>query len=152
MQIFSLILSIIAFIIIVLTRVSKVADDRAKHLLDNTQNQYINKVRTYFFTKDSFDFEKFCDYIMCIRDDQSINDYAEMLIELDLMIKLADGLKDRMIAILVYDSRILSVSDEGFLEMQKGLREGIPEDTFSNLVQILLVTLFYLKRKTLRNI
>lgn len=133
-------------------KIAKESDELAIKLnVKNEEERYINKIKTYFFTKEMFDFEKFCDYIMCIRDNMSINDYSEMILELDLMIKLSEGLRERIVSILTYDSSILDINADNFLEMQKDLRENKPEDTMKNLVKMLFITLFYLKSKTIRN-
>lgn len=119
---------------------------------EQSADKYINKIKTYFFTNEMFSFEKFCDYIMCIRDDMSINDYSEMILELDMMIKLSQGLREKMVTLLTYDSSILNINKDDFLEMQKNVRANLYEDTFKNLTVILITTLFYLKSKTIRNI
>ena len=148
---FIIISAISAFIILMIfvrcgslsDTVDNVEVDQKNHLGD----PLLRKIQTYFFTDNNFDFEKFSDYIICIKDNMNINEYAEILLELDMMIKLSSQLKDRIVMILIYDEKLDEFSYKNFKEIRNNLREGKYKGTYRELVDILITTILYLKHE-----
>lgn len=146
---------VIAFVIIVIFFMIIVRgasqDDIEDPIISDKQldlNPFLKQVQTYFFTDNTFDFEKFSDYVMCIRDDMSLTEYAEMVLELDMLTKVSSQLKDRVFAIIIYDEKLQEFSYKNFEEMRNNLREGKYRGTYQELAYILITTLLYLKHKT----
>ncbi len=111
-------------------------------------------IQTYFFNDDkSFSFEKFCDYVLCIRKDEPKNTYLEYLAEFELLLAYCDQLGPILLNILMEEKSIIAIAGtEPEFEALKGyIREGKFKGTYGDLCYILFATVFYLKYKIRTN-
>lgn len=127
------------------SRIGSIKTDQTKEFFGDP---FIKRIQTYFFTDNTFDFEKFSDYIICIKDNMTMSEYAECLLELDMMIKVSSQLKDRIFAIIMYDEKLKEFSYKNFESIRNDLREGKYRGTYQELTNILITTILYLKHKT----
>lgn len=105
----------------------------------------LKHVNTYFFTKNRFDFEKFCNYILCINEDMSISEIADTIMELDLLLKCSADLNDKIISILIYSEGIVGLDYKEFDNLKESIRCKLFKGTYQDLVFIFMNTIFYLK-------
>lgn len=105
----------------------------------------LRTINTYFFENNVFSFDKFCDYILCIRDTMSLNEIAQSIMELDLLIKCSGDLNERFISILNYSEAIMGIDYKEFPQIQDSIRKGTYKGTYQDLVFIYLNAIFYLK-------
>lgn len=107
----------------------------------------IRKIKTYFFTNSRVDYDKFCDYILCIKENMSLTDYTNMMLELDLFVKCVPDLLKEVFPIMLYAPSITNLSHENFKQMQDNIRDNKYPNSTINFVYILLTTMLYLKYK-----
>lgn len=105
----------------------------------------IRKIKTYFFTKNLVDYNKFCDYILCIKENMSLTDYTNMILELDLFVKCVPDLLKEVFPIILYAPDITEISYKDFEQVQDNIRENKYTNSTINFVYILIVTMLYLK-------
>lgn len=105
----------------------------------------LRAINTYFFENNMFSFEKFCDYILCIKDTMSLNELAQSVMELDLLLRCSGDLNDKIISILTYSEAIIGINYQDFPKMQQDIRDGVFKGTYQDLVFIYVTALFYLK-------
>ena len=107
----------------------------------------LRHISTYFFTKGVFDFEKFSDYILCIKENDSVSDMANYLMELDLLMKCSPELEKRVTNILIYSQAIIELNCKEFVNIQQSLRDKKFKGTYQDLVYIYFTTIFYIKHQ-----
>lgn len=118
-----------------------------KEVKDNeeTVDKNLRAISTYFFTRGKFDFDKFCDYILCINDGMDLNEIAQAIMELDLLLKCGGELEERFLSILTYSEAIIGVDYREFETVKQGIRDNKFKGSYQDLVYIYLTTVFYLK-------
>ena len=121
------------------------ADQKIKLKLDQKYRQ----VKSYFFTDEKFDFEKFCDYLLCIRDDEDFKTYLGYMSDLGVLLGCSEGLKERFTDILFTAPSITALIGDSaaFDELQIGIREKQFKGTQGDFCFMFFMTVFYLKRK-----
>lgn len=121
------------------------ADQKIKLKLDQKYRQ----VKSYFFTDEKFDFDKFCDYILCIRDDEDFKTYLGYMSDLEVLLGCSEGLKERFTDILFTVPSITALVGDSaaFDELQICIRERQFEGTQGDFCLMFFMTVFYLKRK-----
>lgn len=108
----------------------------------------LQAIKTYFFNSNNkFSFEKFSDYILCINENMDIEDMAQCILELDLLIKCSSGLGDKMLEILNFSRAITKIDSAEFENIKQSLREKKYTGTYQDIAYIYYTTLFYLKNE-----
>lgn len=130
--------------IVVGSRADKRLDDQID-IRSNKTDPNLRAINTYFFENNMFSFRKFSDYILCIRETMDINEIAQSIMELDLLLKCSGDLQDRFISILTYSEAIIGINYKEFEAIKEGIRENKFKGTYQDLVYIYLSTVFYLK-------
>lgn len=148
MDIFIIIVAIAFLVIWVFLRGSKInnieSDDWG---IPQPVDKNLRAINTYFFTSNKFDFEKFCDYVLCINENMSLNDVANCILELDLLLKCSGDLNDRIISVLLYSEAITNLDYKGFDKLKERIRNKEFEGTYQDLVNIYFSAIFYLKHQ-----
>ena len=109
----------------------------------------LKNVQTYFFTDSRFDFEKFCDYILCIRNDSTFSDYLDNLAEMELLLNCSPALREKFMNLLMNAGAIIAIvgTPHEFEKLQESIKNKEFKGTYPDLTYIFFTTVFYLKFK-----
>lgn len=130
---------------------------KEKNTNDPTLQAFQRKMRvmkSYFFEEGGrLSFSKFCDYVLCIRDDEKEHNYIEYLAELQLLVKCCDNMEEHLLKLLMEEKSIIALigSSGEFALLQGYIRDGKFKGTFGDFGYILFSTVFYLKNKIRNN-
>lgn len=116
-------------------------------------NRKVRVLKSYFFDDNNkLDFRKFCDYVLCIREDEHESRYIEHLAELEMLVASCDNLGPSLLNLLFEERSIIAIvgSESEFKFLQGYIRDGKFKGTYGDFAYILFTTVFYLKNK-LRN-
>lgn len=157
------ILIVIAVLIIITlfacARASSRADEMEQNMnKDKKQVEVVAEkktrlIQTYFFDdKNRLDFRKFCDYVLCIREDEHKSKYLEYIAELELLVLCCNNLDSVLLNILFEEKSIVAIigTENEFKSLKQHIREESFTGTYGDFCYILFSTIFYLKSK-LRN-
>ena len=148
-----LIISLIVYACIKVSGECSKTEDKifiSKGELHERLSEKIRDISTYFFDdKNKLSFEKFCDYILCIRDSENKTKYLEYLAELELLISCCPDLESTMFSILVEDRAIVIISgaSDNFEILKQCIKDKKFKGTYGDFCYILFTTIFYLKNK-----
>ncbi len=138
-------------------RTSSLSSDREEAMRNDTVNNPIKRkiriIQTYFFDDNNrLSFEKFSNYVLCIKNDEHESKYLEYLAELELLIACCDGMRDNLFNMLLEERSIIALvgSENEFKQLQGYLTEKKFIGTYGDFCYVLFTTVFYLKNK-LRN-
>lgn len=113
--------------------------------IDPPVDKNLRNISTYFFTRNKFDFDKFCDYVLCINENMEINELAQSIMELDLLLKCSGDLNEKFLSIITYSEAIIGIDYREFDTIKQGIRDKMFKGSYQDLVYIFLSTIFYLK-------
>lgn len=108
-----------------------------------------NRAKSYFCTDGLFDFEKFCDYILCIKDNMSLSDYTEMALDLEVLNQSIPDIHKDILPITLFVTKFSEYSYKDFEKMQDDIREGKYKGFNHDVVYMLMTTTLYIKHKTI---
>jgi hypothetical protein len=119
--------------------------DSNKIKIDPPVDKNLRNISIYFFTRGKFDFDKFCDYVLCINENMEINELAQSIMELDLLLKCSGDLNEKFLSIITYSEAIIGIDYREFEVIKQGIRDKRFKGSYQDLVYIFLSTIFYLK-------
>lgn len=124
-------------------------DENASYKIDirakEPNGREIERIKTYFFTKNEFDFKKYLDYILCINGNLDIEEMSTCILELHLFLECSPELKNRMLQILMFSEGIIGINAEDFDELKDFIREGVFKGAYADVTYITICAIFYLK-------
>lgn len=116
---------------------------------DEEVHRTYNRAKLYFCTDDMFDFEKFCDYILCIKDNMSMSDYTEMALDLEVLNQSIPDIHKDILPITLFVTKFTEYSYKDFEKMQDDIRENKYTGFNHEIVYMLMITTLYIKHKTI---
>ena len=152
-----LLATVIAFLIVMLFASLKVSSDtnnektaKRDDPVSVTLERKVKTIQTYFFDdKNKLDFKKFCDYVLCIRNDEHSSKYLDYLAEFELLLICCNELQQTLLNLLLEEKSIILLSglEKDFKDMQEYIRKGLFKGTYGDFCYIFFTTVFYLKSK-----